>query len=620
MRSLSRISLAVLGTSTTLLVMNGCASPDQVERKQSISTQGGLPVLRVVQSGASPEQAAKLADALRIDPNARDASGAVSFLDAARFQYLPTRFLGTERSDEDGQEVTLEGFDLPAIGSIRVIDQATAIQQLTGALSASGLYPAEPLRALPAGHNTTFEALDLRGTPIVNAAIDTSVTVEAVYEEIPIHGPGAKISATFDGQGVTTQLRYAFRSVAPGEAVAIVPVEEAAARCAQAVQAGHERIEPSAITAQLVYYAPALSQTDVRNLVPYYACGGNAPLGGQDTALLNVLIPATDDPAYVPQVQLSATAQGDLVTAAVAIQGGQPPYSITWASSSTEIDSASDRIEYRVFSRERLASETLTVTVTDANGVFVSDSQTLSVSAGASLGMVQPLVGGVRDFGAENAVNNEFGRLDKGFVDQMKADGVTQRFVWLGANAWERDFKPPQDDSYIDNTDITFYVGHGYGGGFTFEDSTHDDDTLYHTNATGAWGDNDLEWLALLSCQVLRTTWDNLSRFGRWKQEFDGLHHLLGFNTLAYAWSSFSGEFASNLVDHDMTVRQAWFDAVADEQPDCVEPVVMGVMGANNMSNWNDHFWGKGSVGPDIRGSNITGYWSVRVVKQNPCN
>jgi hypothetical protein len=618
MRSPSRVSLVIIGTSTALSIMYGCASPEVAEREQPIATRASVPVLRVIQSGATKEQATRLLEGLGVKPakGIRDEYGAMSFVDAARFQHLPTRFLGTERSDEDGMEVTLDSLDFGAIRDIRVIDREVAIQQLSGALAAAGLLPGEALQALPEGHHTLFEAQDLQGEPILETAIDTSVTVGARFDGILLHGPGAKISATFDGKGATTQLRYSARSVAPGKSVPLVPADEAAARCAQAVQMGHERIEPTDISAQLVYYAPPLAQTGVHSLIPFYVCSGSSG----DMTLLNTLIPATDELAYVPRMRLDAVAQGDTVSATVAIEGGQPPYSIAWASSSTEIDSKSDRIEYRLFAREHVTSETLTVTVTDANGVFASASQTMSVNARASLGDALPLVGGVRDFGAENAVNNEFGRLDKGFVDEMKADGVTQRFVWLGTNAWEQDFKSPDDSSYIDNTDITFYVGHGYGGGFTFEDTTHDDDTLYHTDATGDWGDKDLEWLALLSCQVLRDSWSGLSHFGRWKQEFDGLHNLLGFHTLAYAWSGFSGEFAHNLVDHGMTVRQAWFDAVADQQPDCVEPVVMGVFSnENGVSNSNDHFWGEGSVGPDIRGSDVGGFWSIRVLKPNPC-
>ena len=224
----------------------------------------------------------------------------------------------------------------------------------------------------------------------------------------------------------------------------------------------------------------------------------------------------------------------------------------------------------------------------------------------------------MRDFGTENAVTNEFGALEQGFINRMSGDGITKNFSWTGTNAWEQDFKANQDSSWIDNTDITFYVGHGYGGGFTFEDNSHDDGTLYYTDADDDWGDKDLEWLALLSCQVLKSTWSSKSRFDRWKQEFDGLHILLGFHTNAYAWNSFSGEFADNMVrnpflwwNHPMKMKDAWFNAKDTDQPSGVVAVAMGVFRQDGVSNTNDYFWGKGSVGPDIRDSDIAGYWSI---------
>ncbi len=221
-------------------------------------------------------------------------------------------------------------------------------------------------------------------------------------------------------------------------------------------------------------------------------------------------------------------------------------------------------------------------------------------------------VGGITDYGTENAVTNEFGDLEQGFINRMLSGGVTERFSWSGTNAWEQDFKAGSDSNWIDNTDITFYVGDGYGGGFTFEDSSHDDVTLDHNDATDDWGDKDLEWLALLSCQVLKDQWSGMSHFDRWKQEFDGFHRLLGFHTNAYAWMSFSGEFADNLLKSSpMKVRTAWFEATETNQPDGVVPVVMGVYGHNGESNINDYFWGKGSVGPDIRDGAIAGYWSI---------
>ena len=582
-----------------------------------------LPVLRVVKTGATFEEAQRLFDALRLEAREDlvDPFGQISFVDSARFHNLPKQFLGTEKSDEDGQQVTLEALDFAAIERIQAIPREEAIGLFVEALDQAGLVPDGSVRALPDAHHTAFEAADVEGRPFMEVNIDTGATVAVNFEETPLFGPGNKISATFDDRGAATQVHYAYRAVEPGKEVAILPEDEARARCAQSVLAGHESLREVSVAASLVYYAPPLAQASATHLVPYFICNASSVVGGEEIALLNTLIPATDEKAYVPQLQLDASSKGDTVTASVSISGGTAPYSIEWISSSVALGKGDNEISYRARGRAELDSETITATITDANGVFVSTSATLPIAASKSASNMQPKVGGVRDFGAENAVNNEFGRLDKGFVDQMQADGVTKRFVWLGTNAWEQDFKAPEDSKWIDNTDITFYVGHGYGGGFTFEDNSHDDGALDYNDADDDWGDKDLEWLSLLSCRVLQTTYSGMHRFTRWKQEFDGLHLLLGFHTLAYAWNSFSGKFASNMVDHNMTVQQAWLSATASDQPDCVEPVVMGVFRkGDGVSNSGDHFWGKGSVGPDIRDGDIGGYWSLRVLSSNPCN
>ncbi len=213
-------------------------------------------------------------------------------------------------------------------------------------------------------------------------------------------------------------------------------------------------------------------------------------------------------------------------------------------------------------------------------------------------------------------MTHQFGDLEQGFYDEMLADGEGEYFCWTGEWAWEQDFKAPNDSVWIDNVDIALYVGHGNGDGFTFEDTTHDDSKLDYNDATGDWGDKNLEWLALYSCQVLEEDWGGMNRFDRWKQEFDGLHLLLGFETNARVSNDFTGKFAHNMLDENKTVRQAWFDAIADHQPSDRVGVVMGVIGLHPWTsawvwNYSDHYWGKGSVGPDIRDSQIRGYWTV---------
>lgn len=63
-----------------------------------------------------------------------------------------------------------------------------------------------------------------------------------------------------------------------------------------------------------------------------------------------------------------------------------------------------------------------------------------------------------------------------------------------------------------------------------------------------------------------------------------------------------------------MTVRQAWFEAIESDQPDGRVGTVMGVLRAGDFVwNYNDYFWGHGSVGPDIRNGDIGGYWTVTI-------
>ena len=170
----------------------------------------------------------------------------------------------------------------------------------------------------------------------------------------------------------------------------------------------------------------------------------------------------------------------------------------------------------------------------------------------------------------------------------------------------------------MDNADIVFYIGHGNGGGFTFE-SNHDDGNLTYTDAAGAWGDIDLEWLALLSCEVLKADYGGQRWWQRWGPSFDGLHLLLGFETNAHDWPAFGGTFADwTLGKHigpfilpAMPVRLSWFLAKAEQQPAADIAVAMGVIGPAGLSNYNDYFWGKGPVGPDVRGGDIHGYWRV---------
>lgn len=596
-----------------------------------------LPVYHVVVNGVEPKRAYELAKALEIAPELLDRSalrrgGEISFVDAERFQHVPTIELGAGKPDEEYNETVAEALDFDRIAQIKPQDQERVMRYLQDALHNHGLKPAV---YKPEASNTRFSAVDIEGEPLVDALIDTTAKLHLYLNDVPLIGPGAKIVMTVGPDGIPTQLHYAVRQLEEGDQVPVIDHAEARERCASRYLMSNRYGNPQDLELDLglVYYAPALSTPGVMTIQPHYSCGGTARVGDQIVHLLRELIPAVDSPAYVPVVKLQADAEGDTVHARLAIEGGIAPYKIDWnARHPKQNDREGRSISYQLQQRQSSDREEVVATITDANGIQVVVAESVPVyhkplsrfpdllrklSSGLSSlfdGFIPAVeaVGGVTDYGTENAVTNEFGDLEQGFIDRMQSAGVVERFSWSGTSAWEQDFKSPNDSDWIDNTDITFYVGHGYGGGFTFENTSNDDGTLDYDDATGDWGDKDLEWLALLSCQVMKQEWSGMSRFDRWKQEFDGLHLLLGFHTNAYARSSFSGEFADNMLKSSpLRVRQAWFEATDTNQPDGVVPVAMGVIRHDGVSNMNDYFWGKGSVGPDIRDGDIGGYWTI---------
>lgn len=211
-----------------------------------------------------------------------------------------------------------------------------------------------------------------------------------------------------------------------------------------------------------------------------------------------------------------------------------------------------------------------------------------------------------------------------GFKSVMSNKGQSINFDWRGANAWEADFKrhtlPGGDDpDWVDSVDAQWYTGHGWPGGFTFKSSITDTQI---TPEDASWGDsNDLEWLQLESCQVLRDTTGTLDHLTRWAPAFNGLHLINGFHTNAYCLNGGTGKrFAEYLfpekflwwtVRPALTVQQAWAAMASDLEPAGVRWRTMSPVSKSGVSNLGDYYWGQGPVGPDIPKSNQAGFISV---------
>jgi hypothetical protein len=472
------------------------------------------------------------------------------------------------------------------------------------------------------------EIADRRGKLRSSTPIDTTVTYEFRLDGLPVVGPGAKQRIAFAGDGSVVQLSRAVRSVEPAGSVGIISPDDALRQCVGLYGRGVKQGTPT-----LAYYAPPLAaakasgQGSAELLLPHYVCAPSSEPADREVRLTGRLVPAAPDLA--PTVHLAAARDGSAVKAALDVSGGQGPYQVRWSSSNTRLKSSGgSEVAYAVRSRTKgaLVPETLSATVTDANGIVSSASVALTRSGEASATGVGG-AGGAFDVGIEQTVDEWQCAQDSanGFRDVMRAHGQTVQFDWRGSNAWEKDFKDTSfggwdalsSTRYVDEVDAQWYTGHGWPGGFTFKGNS--DDTSI-TPADARWGDRDLEWMQLESCQVLRDTNGSADYFARWAPAFTGLHLLNGFDTNAYCIGGGTGRrFAEYLfpvkflwweVRPALTVQQAWASMANDLEPAGVRWRTISPM-KGSVSNLTDKFWGQGSVGPDISPAQRTGFISI---------
>jgi len=367
-------------------------------------------------------------------------------------------------------------------------------------------------------------------------------------------------------------------------------------------------------------------------IYPHYQCQGSGP-GGE--LLVPAIVPAVA--GLTPRAKIAATTDGTHVDASVQVRGGTGPYTFSWQSLSTLLGPrASDgrSVSYDLRPREPISAEVLFVTVVDANGLAGTAMVELPLATAAMHMSIpsRPLSVGRLDVGGEFNVYEWQCVKDSvnGFTSVFNGHAIPIQFKWTGTNAWERDFREtsaPQngdDSNWVDDVDLAWYTGHGNPNSFTFDNNTHDDGSI--VVADGRWGNRDLEWLQLESCNVLQFDSGGTLIWDRWAQTFDGIHLLNGFQTtescVDYSPNAFfpggtSGRFSFYLFPETigpavlpaLKVRQAWAQMAKDLEPAGKQYVSMGPVGPGMITNYDDYFWGQGPVGPDIPRSQITMYW-----------
>jgi hypothetical protein len=584
-----------------------------------------LPVYLVKGRGLDAARAGKLAAALGMDTQSlkakgpiADAYGAIHHLDTARFHRIPMKSIAGAAApgqDERGFPTTAsdKAVDIDAVKALPILSKDEALGRAEAAFAKAGI----EVRGTPAMSHSVIEGYSNDGQEIVKANIDTQVRYEQTLDGLRLLGPGAKAGLVLDGEGNVTKLVHAMHDLERGEEVQIVPPSQAGALCAQVLEGG----ESAEVDAELVYYAPALSQRAER-IYPHYSCGGKKIVDGQEVDIRRVLVPAILD---APRATMTMKTHGANVSASAEVTGGTAPYTFSWASSSKSIAQSSVNpalVEYTVAGRApQAAPETLTLYVTDANGLTVKVAETAIVQPVVTNAIAedQSLIGGAPTGTVGTEWIGTCGGLSgsaanaAGFVNRFAASGVYAAFNWGEYSAWEIDFKDPafggQDNVYTDAVDLVFFTGHANGTGFGFCSSVNDT-WLDYTEAR--WGNNiQLEWLVIAACGPLQD--DGGAWLSRWAPAFDGLHLLMGYADISYDNTVEGSTFADALLRYDhLPVRLSWVEAAHAGQPAGVPYAYMGVWGPNwTLPNWDDYFWGMGPTGPDTWGSSIWGYWRV---------
>jgi len=615
-----RPGLRGLAAGSTLILTAGLL----VVGSPGTAAQQSVPVFTVLQEGLTRDEGEALAEAFGI-PNALETTGAFSFVDTS-FGDVPQKEVG-KGEDESGRPTVAHAIDLAALDQIKPISDDEALQKASRLVELAKLSP--ELEAKPSISHTELTLADANNRPVRTQALDTAVSYDFSLAGLPVGGQGARLRITFDPGGKVTQLSHALRKVERAGTVPVIDVAEATRACAALYPRGVQQLPPT-----LGYQFPELgaNQADgrgtVRTIFPQYTCNPVAETG----ALAHRIVPAV--PGAGPKGKLTAWRDGDKVEAKFSVEGGSAPYTYSWSSSTTVLSEqlTGEAIAYQREVRDKAETgEQVTVEVTDANGLTATATVSLDHDGEASAEAVPggggygTLAVGPVDVGIEQTVD-EWACAQasaNGFRSVMNSRGVPVAFDWRGYTAWEKDFKEPSlggnDSTYVDNVDAAWYTGHGWPGGFTFKANVTD---RWIVPEDARWGNRDLEWLQLESCQVLRDTTGTLDYFSRWRQVFQGLHMLNGFHTNAYCVGGGTGRtFAEYLFPKEFLwwtlrpaqrVRVAWAKMAIEKEP---RGVVYRSMGpwrvSDGVSSINDYFWGQGPVSPDLPVGPGVGLWSV---------
>ncbi len=444
-----------------------------------------------------------------------------------------------------------------------------------------------------------------------DVVMDVSGRGDIAGDTLPIFGGGGRFRAVVGDGGQTVGVHGVWRDAVEADEVSVRGVEEAL----EAAGLQHDGRDVKLTGAQLGYYsAPSFSAQDL--LFPVYAVTADVRDGDKWVPSRVTLVPATEIGEIGSRETPVAARKDELKLSPGALdQVIKPGFAIP---SDLTVSSA-------ILRRNGIAPESV-LTRGPSGTIFVKPTLK-GLDLSALMEAIRP-----RSFGASWI--GTFGGLGgsqanaQGFVDELTAEGWQRKFNWGNQAAWKSDWLS-NDDAYVDDVDFVFYTGHASPDGWMLatggaSDWLHSSDVgAQPNNPSDHWGRNNLEWAVIAACGPLQ---DDIINGGgnvhdRWRGIFDGLHLMLGYAAVTYD-NTEEGKRLASYARSGMTLKQAWFRAAQEIQPttngygDPYGPDVYAAaysVGNATGSTANDHLWGRGTVGPDIRNS------TYRSCSYSPC-
>ena len=182
------------------------------------------------------------------------------------------------------------------------------------------------------------------------------------------------------------------------------------------------------------------------------------------------------------------------------------------------------------------------------------------------------------------------------FYQAMGEHGWTKSLRYKDDNAWESDFEDSSrggnDNIFADTCDLVYFCGHGdpYAIYFGTDHQEIPGGLPYQAHISEVkWGDQDMEWIVLDSCEVLKYKDESLYWWQRWDSTaltiHSGLHVMMGWDSVSLIYGVWKlgtksrGHIFADKIGEGYTLWRSWHDATVEAKPFWDFTVYKAVMG-----------------------------------------